>query len=162
MLVAVLVAGSAIKARAVVLAYEGFNYTAGVKIVDSNGDDVYDDGLGAAGGGWAGAWDNTQGVTPDASVIQAGSLGYTDGLGNALTTSGGLNLAYSGTMCSRKYSIPFPGRPIDWMMPASVSAMRGVGLPSRGSRQMVLATSAPSRLRSMTSLYSHENAPDAG
>ena len=48
------------------------------------------------------------------------------------------------------------------MMPASVSAMRGVGLPSRGSRQMVLATSAPSRLRSMTSLYSQENAPDAG
>jgi hypothetical protein len=58
--------------------------------------------------------------------------------------------------------LALPGRPIDWMMPASVSAMRGVGLPSLGSRQMVLATSAPSRLRSMTSLYSQENAPDAG
>src|SRR6476660_3136659 len=79
-----------------------------------------------------------------------------------LTTSGGVNLAYSGTMCSTKYSMPFPGSPIDWMMPASVSAMRGVGLPTRGSRQMVLATSAPSRLRSMTSLYSQEKAPDAG
>src|SRR3954451_5812191 len=78
------------------------------------------------------------------------------------TTSGGLNFAYSGTMWSRKYSMPLPGSPIDWMMPASVSAMRGVGLPNRGSRQMVFATSAPSRLRSMTSLYSQEKAPDAG
>ena len=79
-----------------------------------------------------------------------------------LTTSGGLNLAYSGTMWSMKYSMPLPGSPIDWMIPASVSAMRGVGLPSRGSRQIVFATSAPSRLRSMTSLYSQEKAPDAG
>ena len=61
-----------------------------------------------------------------------------------------------------KYSMPLPGSPIDWMMPASVSAMRGVGLPSLGSRQMVLATRPPSRLRSMTSLYSQEKAPDAG
>ncbi|HZD61442.1 MAG TPA: hypothetical protein VE200_01475, partial [Xanthobacteraceae bacterium] len=75
---------------------------------------------------------------------------------------GGVKRAYSGTMWSMKYSMPFPGRPIDWMMPASVSAMRGVGLPSRGSRQMVLATRPPSRLRSMTSLYSQEKAPDAG
>ena len=61
---------------------------------------------------------------------------------STLTISGGLNFAYSGTMCSMKYSMPLPGSPIDWMMPASVSAMRGVGLPSRGSRQIVLATSA--------------------
>jgi hypothetical protein len=84
-----LVAGNATKARAVVIAYDGFAYTAGTKIVDQNGDEVYDDGLGAAGGGWAGPWDNLQGAVPDASVIQAGSLGYTDGLGNVLTTTGG-------------------------------------------------------------------------
>ena len=50
-----------------------------------------------------------------------------------LTISGGVKRAYSGTMWSMKYSMPFPGSPIDWMMPASVSAMRGVGLPSLGS-----------------------------
>jgi hypothetical protein len=83
-----LLAGNATKAHAVVIAYEGFNY-APAKIVDMNGDDIYDDGLGVAGGGWAGPWDNLQGVTPDASVVQAGSLTYTDGLGNSLTTSGG-------------------------------------------------------------------------
>ena len=81
---------------------------------------------------------------------------------DTLTISGGVKRAYSGTMWSMKYSMPFPGSPIDWMMPASVSAMRGVGLPSLGSRQMVLATRPPSRLRSMTSLYSQEKAPDAG
>ena len=58
--------------------------------------------------------------------------------------------------------MPLPGSPIDWMIPASVSAILGVGLPSRGSRQIVFATSAPSRLRSMTSLYSQEKAPEAG
>jgi hypothetical protein len=84
-----LVAGNATKAHAVVIAYDGFDYTAGTKIVDANGDESYDDGLGSAGGGWAGPWDNTQGSVPDASVIQAGSLGYTDGLGNVLVTTGG-------------------------------------------------------------------------
>lgn len=83
-----LIAGSAAKAHAVVIAYEGFNY-APAKIVDANGDDNYDDGLGAAGGGWAGPWDNLQGFAPDASVVQPGSLAYTDGLGNVLATSGG-------------------------------------------------------------------------
>jgi hypothetical protein len=32
---------------------------------------------------------------------------------DTLTTSGGVNFAYSGTMWSTKYSMPFPGNPID-------------------------------------------------
>jgi hypothetical protein len=32
---------------------------------------------------------------------------------DTLTIKGGLKRAYSGTMWSTKYSIPFPGRPID-------------------------------------------------
>src|SRR5262249_29466334 len=80
-------------AHAALAAYEGFNYTAGTKILDSNNDGTYDDGLNG-GTGWAGAWDNNQGVAttltgPDFSYIQAGSLGYTDSSGNVLTTSGG-------------------------------------------------------------------------
>src|SRR5215813_10492517 len=102
---------------------------------------------------------STSGTTLSSSASAAKSSMLSD---EQLTISGGLNLAYSGTMWSMKYSMPFPGSPIDWMIPASVSAMRGVGLPSLGSRQIVLATSPPSRLRSMTSLYSQENAPEAG
>jgi hypothetical protein len=68
-------------ARATVLAYEGFDYTAGSLLVNA--------GVGLNGGtGFAGAWDETQGVS-DATQVQAGSLGYTDALGNVLTTTGG-------------------------------------------------------------------------
>jgi hypothetical protein len=67
-----------------VLAYEGFNYAPGL-LVDANGV-----GLGTAGNGWEGAWDSTQGANPDdLTSVQAGSLSYTDALGNMLTTSGG-------------------------------------------------------------------------
>jgi hypothetical protein len=87
---AALLASDATNAHAVVLAYEGFNYSAGSKIVDANNDGIYDDGLGAAGGGWAASWDNSQNSNAvDASSIDAASLSYTDGLGNVLTTTGG-------------------------------------------------------------------------
>ena len=71
-----------------------------------------------------------------------------------LTTNGGIYFLYSGSISSRKYSIPFPGNPIDWIMPTSVSAILGVGLPTRNSRETVLATIAPRRLRSIISAKS--------
>jgi hypothetical protein len=43
-------------------------------------------GLGTAGGGWADAWDAGGGDGP--TVIESGSLTYTDSMGNTLTTSG--------------------------------------------------------------------------
>jgi hypothetical protein len=75
-----LVLGTARTASAVILAYEGFNYAPG-KVLEDPGPN--------SGAGWAGSWDNVQGAGPDDSVFQAGSLSYTDGLGNVLTTSGG-------------------------------------------------------------------------
>ncbi len=76
------------KAWAVVLAYDGFDYTPGTFLVDSAGP------LLNGGSGWAGAWDDTQGAPPAGvthtdSIIQATSLQYTDSLGNALITAGG-------------------------------------------------------------------------
>jgi hypothetical protein len=75
-----LVLGTTRTASAVLLAYEGFNHAPG-KVLDDPG--------AISGVGWAGSWDNVQGLGPDDSLFQAGSLSYTDGLGNVLTTSGG-------------------------------------------------------------------------
>src|SRR6266568_3022856 len=47
-------------------------------------------------------------------------------------------------------------------MPPSTSAARGGGLPARNSRETVLATSAPSRFKSITWARSVEKQPDAG
>src|ERR1700745_3713747 len=58
--------------------------------------------------------------------------------------------------------MPLVGRPIELIMPPSTSAARGGGLPARNSRDTVLATSAPSRLRSITWARSVEKQPDAG
>ncbi len=82
---------AASQVRAVVLAYEGFDYTPGQLLVTA--------GVGLNGGtGFADAWDETQGVS-DSTTIEAGSLGYTDALGNALVTTGGKlnNTGLSGT-----------------------------------------------------------------
>jgi hypothetical protein len=81
---AVLVAGS--RAEADVLAYEPFNYAAG-NIIGLNG-----------GTGFGGAWDEVQGAS-FSTVVQAGSLGYTDSLGNSLVTAGGKlnNIGTGGT-----------------------------------------------------------------
>jgi hypothetical protein len=74
--VVALAAGMARPAWAVIIAYEGFDYAADAELV----------GLGTATGGWAGPWDAGSGDGP--TVIQSGSLGYTDSMGNVLTTSG--------------------------------------------------------------------------
>ena len=58
--------------------------------------------------------------------------------------------------------MPLVGRPIELIMPHSSSATRGGGLPMRYSRDTVLATSAPSRLTSITCATSVEKQPDAG
>jgi hypothetical protein len=81
---AVLVAGS--RAEAAVLAYEPFSYAAG-NIIGQNG-----------GTGFGGAWDEVQGASLS-TVVQAGSLGYTDSLGNSLVTAGGKlnNIGTGGT-----------------------------------------------------------------
>jgi hypothetical protein len=80
--------GTGANAWAVVLAYDGFDYTPGTFLVDSAGP------LLNGGTGWAGAWDDTQGAPPAGvthtdSAIQADSLQYTDTFGNALVTTGG-------------------------------------------------------------------------
>jgi hypothetical protein len=77
-----LIAGSATNARAVLLAYEGFSYPA-----DSL---LFANGAGLNGGtGWDGAWDNDTMVVDGSTKVLAGSLSYTDSLGNVLNTSGG-------------------------------------------------------------------------
>src|SRR5918911_5753745 len=48
-----------------------------------------------------------------------------------LHTSGGLKRLYEGSCTSRKYLIPLVGRPIELIMPASISCTRGGGLPAR-------------------------------
>lgn len=78
-------------AHAVLLAYDGFDYSAGTLLVSG--------GVGLNGGtGWAGGWDEAQAAS-FSTAIQASSLSYTDTLGNALVTSGGklLNTGVDGT-----------------------------------------------------------------
>ena len=82
-------------AWAVLLAYDGFNYTPGTFLVDSAGP------LLNGGTGWAGTWDDSQGLPPAGvthtdSIIQATSLQYADNLGNALVTTGGKLLNSGG------------------------------------------------------------------
>lgn len=82
----VIVLACSSNAWAVLLAYEGFNYTPGTLLVSG--------GTGIDGGtGWGGPWDEAQGSSLD-TAVQATSLTYTDLLGNSLVTSGGklLNL----------------------------------------------------------------------
>jgi hypothetical protein len=74
--VAALAVSMASPAWAVIIAYEGFDYAPDADVV----------GLGSATDGWAGPWD--AGGADGPTVIQSGSLGYTDSMGNALTTSG--------------------------------------------------------------------------
>ncbi|MBX3432817.1 MAG: hypothetical protein KF847_05820 [Pirellulales bacterium] len=78
--------GAAGSARAVLLAYEPFNYAPGA-IIGLNG-----------GTGFAGPWDEAQGAS-FSSAVQSGSLSYTDRLGNSLVTSGGMliNTGVTGT-----------------------------------------------------------------
>lgn len=62
--------------RGDLLVYEGFDYAPG-SLVGLNG-----------GTGFGGAWDETQGSSL-ATDVEAGSLSYTDSLGNSLLTTGG-------------------------------------------------------------------------
>lgn len=71
-----IVAAYATDARAVLLAYEPFDYAPGT-LTGLNG-----------GSGFAGAWDELQGDNLSTDV-EAGSLSYTDSLGNTLVTMGG-------------------------------------------------------------------------
>ena len=87
-------------AWAVLLAYEGFDYTPGTLLVSG--------GTGLDGGtGWAGAWDETQGLNFN-TAVQATSLAYMDGLGNSLTTTGGKLLNIGDTSAASQ-----PGRNIE-------------------------------------------------
>jgi hypothetical protein len=70
------------RAHAVLVAYEGFAYPANSPLVAG--------GVGLNGGtGWAGAWDNDTMTQDGSTMVLAGSLSYTDKLGNVLTTTGG-------------------------------------------------------------------------
>ena len=62
-----------------------------------------------------------------------------------------------GAFSRRTPATPGFGKPIELSMPAGVSTVRGVGLPSRASGVTVLVTMAPSRLRSTRSRYSSPN-----
>jgi hypothetical protein len=81
------VMGLSSRAHAEVLAYDGFEYTPTAALLNLNG-----------GTGWTSPWNDAQGAI-GADVIQAGSLGYTDSMGNALQTAGGklLNTGSTGT-----------------------------------------------------------------
>lgn len=83
----IVASGLATSARATVLAYEGFDYTAGAGLLNLNG-----------GTGWTSPW-NDQQAAIGADAIQAGSLSYTDSQGNVLQTTGGklLNTGSAGT-----------------------------------------------------------------
>lgn len=75
---------------AALVAYDGFDYPANTLLVSG--------GVGLNGGmGWADAWDEAQAAS-NSTVTEAGSLAYTDALGNILTTSGGklLNTGIDG------------------------------------------------------------------
>jgi hypothetical protein len=67
-------------AKATLLVYEGFNYTAGTALTNAS------DGFAGDSFGWAGRW--TGANVPIATNV-SGSLGYTDPLGNSLATDGG-------------------------------------------------------------------------
>ena len=85
-----IVAGVGPAAWAVLLAYEGFDYTVGGNLA----------GSGSATSQWTSAWDDVQtGGLSGVTTIQAGSLSYTDTLGNALITTGNsiLNTGINGT-----------------------------------------------------------------
>src|SRR5262245_42391513 len=69
-------------AWAALAAYEGFNYTPETLLVSGGV------GLGGATDGWAGPWDENQ-APSFYTRTKATSLSYMDGLGNALTTTGG-------------------------------------------------------------------------
>jgi len=72
-------------ARAELLAYEGFDYSAGTLLVTG--------GVGLGGGsGWAGPWDESQAAS-FSTAVQSTSLAYTDSLGNSLVSTGGKLLA---------------------------------------------------------------------
>ncbi len=75
--------GLAPSVHATLFMYEGFNYTAETTLVGQNG-----------GTGWSGAWvqSGSAAAYPNA-WIGTGSLGYTDGNGNTLLTSGNRGIA---------------------------------------------------------------------
>lgn len=91
----------ATRASAELLAYEGFDYTAGAFLVNFNNSSTQIAPFHNGGTGWAGPWDDSQGLPPAGvthtdSIIQASSLEYTDGMGNVLVTTGGKLLNSGG------------------------------------------------------------------
>src|ERR1043166_1960444 len=78
-----LVMASILRIQAAVVAYEGFEYASGTSIVGANG-----------GSNWLNAWQLNSSGSGSVYTNAAGSLGYTDSLGNLLVTSS--NSAFFG------------------------------------------------------------------
>src|SRR5262245_45039732 len=79
--VALILLSEAPSARASLLVYEGFNYAPGDSLTNSSG-------MGSGGSfGWGGRWAALNTTTAATNV--AGSLFYTDTVGNVLVTNGG-------------------------------------------------------------------------
>ena len=80
-----------------------------------------------------------------------------------LTTTGHARSAHIDALSRMTPSPPGLGKPIEFNIPAGVSTVRGVKLPSRGSGVTVLVTMAPRQAKSTTSRYSspNPNVPDA-
>jgi hypothetical protein len=99
------VMGFVSNAKAAVLAYEGFDYTAGAGLLNLNG-----------GTGWTSPWNEAQAAI-GADAIQAGSLTYTDSQNNVLLTTGGklLNTGSSGTSSQGGRSIARINSGTTWM-----------------------------------------------
>src|SRR5689334_3034345 len=79
----VLAIASESRTQAALAAYEGFEYAGGTSVVGANG-----------GSNWLNAWQLNGSGSGSVYTNAAGSLGYTDGLGNSLVTSS--NSAFFG------------------------------------------------------------------
>lgn len=65
------------RASAALLAYEGFDYTAGETLLNQNG-----------GSNWAQPWQTNSQTSAQNTIIVSGSFGYTDQAGHSLVTTG--------------------------------------------------------------------------
>jgi len=74
--------GGAVSARALLLAYEGFDYAPGQSLLGLNG-----------GYGFSTGWIGQSGAVTNNSIVLAGSFTYTDSFGNSIATRGNRALA---------------------------------------------------------------------
>lgn len=91
----------ATSAQAQLIASDSFNYAAGSGVIATEG---------TGGTGWGSGWvSKTDTTSAPVSQVMASSLGYTDGLGNVLTTSGGSLISATTTTTTGQPQRQLPG-----------------------------------------------------